>query len=62
MIGCIPYHSIVNFIKDEDEYTSCRHLFCLFDGTSYEEIYCKEDHYKTGEIGWDFNRSKQTIF
>ena len=65
MIGRIPYHSIVNFIKDGDEYTSCPHLFCLFDGVDgipYEEIYYKEDHYKTGGIGLDFDRGKQTIF
>lgn len=65
MIGRIPYHSIVNFIKDGDEYTSCPHLFCLFDGLDgmpYEEIYYKEDHYKTGGIGWDFDLNMQTVF
>lgn len=65
MIGRIPYHGIVNFIKDGDEYTSCPHLFCLFDGDDnmpYEEIYYKEDHYKTGGIGWDFDRKMQTVF
>jgi hypothetical protein len=64
MIGRIPYHGIVNFIEDGDEYTSCPHLFCLFDGDDnmpYEEIYYKVDHYKTGEIEWDFDREKQTV-
>lgn len=64
MIGRIPYHSIVNFIRDGDEYTSCPHLFCLFDGDygmPYEEIYYKVDHNITGGIGWEFDRKMQTV-
>lgn len=65
-IGRIPYHRIVDFITDGDEFTSCPHLFCVFDGEGgmpYEEIYFKADGGKRAFIfDYIFDKSKQTIF
>ena len=62
MIGRIPYHGILNFITDGDEYTSCPHLFCLFDGEDgmpYEEIYFKS--WGNG-FDWELDKQKQVVF
>ncbi|MDN3551009.1 restriction endonuclease [Mucilaginibacter aquaedulcis] len=65
-IGRIAYHSIINFIKDGDEFTSCPHLFCLFDGEDgmpYEEIYFKyQGNAKRGSFDWNVDKRKRTIF
>ncbi|HTN20755.1 MAG TPA: restriction endonuclease [Pelobium sp.] len=65
-IGRIPYQGIVNFIKDGDEFTSCPHLFCLFngeDGMPYEEIYFKyPGDPKNGSFDWPLDKRKRTIF
>lgn len=65
-IGRIPYHGIVNFIKDGDEFTSCPHLFCLFDGEDgmpCEEIYFKyPGDPKKGNLDWPLDKRKRTIF
>lgn len=65
LIGRIPYHNIVDFIVDGDEYFSKPHLFCKFDMDSmpYEEIYYKSLGNQKKEIpNRDFDKSKRTVF
>lgn len=64
-IGRIPFHNIIDFKTDGDEYTSEPHLFCKFDndGMPYEEIYYKSEGDPKQEIpDWDFDREKRTTF
>ncbi|WEA00706.1 restriction endonuclease [Mucilaginibacter sp. SJ] len=65
-IGRIAYHNIVNFIRDGDEFTSCPHFFCLFNGEGgmpYEEIYFRYPG-DPRKRSWDMDldKRKRTIF
>ena len=65
LIGRVPYHHIVDFITDGDEYTSEPHLFCKFivDGMPYEEIYYKRQGNTDKAIpDWDLDKTKRTTF
>ncbi|GLU54663.1 restriction endonuclease [Dyadobacter frigoris] len=64
-IGRIPYHHIVEILRDGDEYFSEPHLFCKFDiqEMPYEEIYYKTEGDPERKIpDWDLDKTLRTEF
>lgn len=64
-IGRVPYHHIVEILRDGDEYFSEPHLYCKFDieGMPYEEIYYKAEGDPERRIpDWDLNKTLRTEF
>lgn len=61
MIGKIPYHHIVDFKANGDEYSSEPHLFCKFDidGMPYEEVCYR---YYNGVFWTNLDEDKKTTF
>jgi len=66
MIICtIPYHNIIDYRKDGDEYFSDPHIFCKFDfnGTPYSKTRYKIYYGEETELPtYDLDPSKKTTF
>ena len=64
-IGRIPYHNIVDFKTEGDEYTSEPHLFCKFDydASPFEGVYYRSVGDPAKEIAdWKLDTEKRTTF
>jgi hypothetical protein len=65
MIGTIPYHSIVEYRKDGDDYYNDPHIFCYFEfnGTPYSGIRHKAYYGEGNELPTrELDPSKKTKF